>query len=228
MPLTHTYTQGEMEKSPLLIAMKGHPGTGKSTLACSIAAALRCPYLDKDDVRDQTRPIEKALEICQSNNNKHDDQDAYATDLLNDVSYSVLWSIAETQLKMGLSVVIDCPLARAKLFERVLELASKYGARLLVIECRPKDEREWRRRLEERGRGGEGSWHKPCTWERLERLIKGYDGCWEYGTCGVPKLVVDTTAKVERSELILGVLNWIALPISLSSPSPSHFPWKGV
>ncbi|ONM51425.1 hypothetical protein ZEAMMB73_Zm00001d018831 [Zea mays] len=42
---------------PVVVAMKGHPGSGKSTAARAIATALCCPLLDKDDVRDCMLPL---------------------------------------------------------------------------------------------------------------------------------------------------------------------------
>ncbi|KAJ0978647.1 hypothetical protein J5N97_014121 [Dioscorea zingiberensis] len=61
--------------------MKGHPGTGKSTLAQSIVIALHFPVLDKDDVRDATLPLELHHRV--------------PTPLLNNLSYSVLWRLAD-------------------------------------------------------------------------------------------------------------------------------------
>lgn len=163
----------------VVVAMKGHPGSGKSTAARAIASALRCPLLDKDDVRDCTLHLERA---------------AGGSGMLNELSYAVLWRMAERQLQLGLSVVVDSPLSR----RAHLDMLSRLPATLfVVVECRPSDEDEWRRRLEERGGaladGGGDGWHKPKTWAELERLVEGYQGCTDYDIGDVPRIVVDTT-----------------------------------
>ncbi|KAH7533695.1 hypothetical protein FEM48_Zijuj04G0158800 [Ziziphus jujuba var. spinosa] len=198
-----------MEK--VIIAMKGHPGTGKSTVAESISKALKLPLLDKDDVRDSTLSLQRSLLLLTSS------PDA-ASSLLNDLSYLAIWQIASTQLRLGLSLVIDSPLSRPAHLDRLVQLASTYGARLLIVECKPSDEAEWRRRLESRGspspsqaaenETGSG-WHKPSTWRDMERLLEGYGGCTEYDVGGVPKMVVDTTADVSFEELVSGVVEFI-------------------
>ncbi|KAM1919903.1 hypothetical protein ACFX15_023786 [Malus domestica] len=181
---------------PMLVAMKGHPGTGKSTLAHSLSSTLKFPVIDKDDVRDK-------LQALQSH-------PAAASSLLNDTSYSVVWQIASTQLRLGLSVIVDSPLSRRAHLEHLTQLASSCGARVLVVECKPKDEAEWRRRLERRAaaEGGAG-WHKPSTWGDMVRLLDGYGGCTEYDVGDVPKVVVDTTAAVGFEEIVSNVVEFI-------------------
>lgn len=181
-------------RSPVIVAMKGHPGSGKSTLAHSLAQLLRCPLIDKDDVRDCTATLQLTS----------------PTKLLNDLSYDVIWQIASTQLRLGLSVIIDSPLSRRTHLDRLLQLASSTGAQVIVIECKPKDEDEWRRRLERRGASDGSSWHKPATWHDLERLLEGYGGSTDYQVGeDVAKLVVDTTASGGLEEIVSEVVEFI-------------------
>ena len=183
-------------QGPVIIAMKGHPGSGKSTLAQSIARVLRCPLIDKDDVRDSTSPLEPST----------------PDRLLNTLSYDVIWQIASTQLRLGLSVVLDSPLSRRSHLDSLRRLAASSAASLLVVECRPRDHSEWRRRLERRGLGESdgSSWHKPSTWQDLERLLEEYDGCTNYEFGDVPRMVVDTTAQVGLGEMVSAVVEFIA------------------
>ncbi|KAI4305966.1 hypothetical protein L6164_029289 [Bauhinia variegata] len=185
--------------------MKGHPGTAKSTLARFIASSLKIPLLDKDDIPDSSFTLQNSLLLTSP---------ATPSSLLNDLSYHAIWQLASTQLRLRLSVVIDSPLSRKTHLDRLLGIAASVGGRIVIIECKPKDEAEWRRRLERRGGevslspGGPG-WHKPTTWQDIERLLKGYGGCTEYDVGDVPKMVVDTTAPVELGELCSGVLELI-------------------
>ncbi|KAF7833445.1 P-loop containing nucleoside triphosphate hydrolase [Senna tora] len=173
--------------------MKGHPGSGKSTLAHSIASSLRIPLIDKDDIRDSTVSLQHLPTPPPSS-------------LLNDLSYDAIWRLASTQLRLGLGVVIDSPLSRRAHLDRLVSIAESSGARLVVVECKPSDRDEWRRRLERRA----GSSHKPATWRDLERLVEEYGGCTEYDVGDVPKIVVDTTASVGKEEMCSGVVEFIA------------------
>lgn len=180
-----------------VIAMKGHPGTGKSTLAAAVAKSLKCPLIDKDHFRDSTRDVQQQLHLTSP---------AAAGKLLNDLSYDAMWRVAAAQLDLGLSVVVDSPLSRRQQLDRLLDVAAGSGAAVVVVECVPGDEAEWRRRLEARG-GKE--WHKPSTWREMERLLEGYGGCWDYDVGHVPRLVLDTTAPVELAELARRVVEFV-------------------
>ncbi|KAJ7006286.1 hypothetical protein D5086_004517 [Populus alba] len=181
---------------PVIIAMKGHPGTGKSTLASSLASSLKIPLIDKDDVRDCTISIQNS-------------SPATASKLLNDLSYDVVWQIASTQLRLGLSVIIDSPLSRRAHLDRLVQVASSTGSLLVIVECKPLDEGVWRRRLEQRGKGDQASWHKPSTWQDLERLLEGYGGSTDYDVGDVPKIVLDTSAAVAVDELVSRVVDFV-------------------
>lgn len=188
---------GERAKPPAVIAMKGHPGTGKSTLATAIAKSLKCPLIDKDHFRDSTHAVQQQLlQISPTSAGK----------LLNDLSYDAMWRVASAQLGLGLSVVVDSPLSRRQQLDRLMGVAAENGADVVVVECVPGDEAEWRRRLESRG-GKE--WHKPSTWREMERLLEGYGGCWDYDVGHVPRLVLDTTAPVELVELVHRVAEFV-------------------
>ncbi|KAL6647859.1 hypothetical protein ACP70R_015296 [Stipagrostis hirtigluma subsp. patula] len=178
----------QSEQPPVVVvAMKGHPGSGKSTAARAIAAALRCPLLDKDDVRDCTLPLEGLA----------------PAGMLNELSYAVLWRVAERQVRLGLSVVVDSPLSRRAHLDALARLPE---ALVVIVECRPGDEEEWCRRLEERGaavaNGGGDGWHKPKTWDELAKLVEGYQGRTDYDIGDVPRIVLDTTDPTIDAEAI--------------------------
>ena len=96
--------------APLLLLMKGHPGTGKSTIARLVAANLRMTVCDKDDPRDCFQVAEEQF------------GPASAWDL-NALSYKVMFSVASTQLACGQSVVVDCPLSKLDLYQQAQAIA---------------------------------------------------------------------------------------------------------
>ena len=100
----------------VILLLKGQPGSGKSTLARFLAALLGWPLIDKDDARDG----------CQDLAIQHPSID------WNTLSYDVMFRYVESQLRVGLNVIVDCPLARKSLFNRAAELAQQVITVLVI------------------------------------------------------------------------------------------------
>lgn len=94
---------------PTVLLCKGHPCTGKSTLATHLAHILRWPLCDKDDAKDCL--VESGINA--------ELQEA------NEAAYNIMFAVAATQLRCGMSVIIDSPCARRALYNRALDLANR-------------------------------------------------------------------------------------------------------
>jgi len=173
-------TQAPPPPPPLLLCLKGHPGCGKSTLARALAAALRCPLVDKDDARDVLWPLEGAAGGAPSAGPAADAAPPAAD--LNAACYAIALRVAATQLGLGMSVVFDSPLAHARVYAAAAAVAVAAGAVPVVLEVFASDEPAWRARLEARGAADAGTEraHRPATWAALGALLQRYDGCWRW------------------------------------------------
>ena len=119
----------EPTSRPWLLVVAGRPGTGKTTFAKSLAAAMRACYLRVD-------VVETAL--GRLGNEVGPDE------------YVVIQELAASNLLLGSNVVIDAvnPVPEARAGWR--STAHGAGARLIVIETSLTDEGEHRRRVENR------------------------------------------------------------------------------
>lgn len=158
--------------------MKGHPATGKSTLARGLAWHFGWPLIDKDDIKDYTLGLPGG----------------------NELAYAILWQVVATQLALGLSVIADSPLSYPVGYATAQKLAADYGARLLVVETRL-DEAEWQSRLD--ARSPDESAHKICGWTAMQRQLQVYSGCWQYPIAPEHHLVVDTT---QPADFLVGLV----------------------
>jgi predicted kinase len=157
-----------------MIMMKGHPATGKSTLARVLARHLMWPLIDKDDIKDHTLHMPSG----------------------NEIAYEVAWQIAETQLAIGVGVVVDTPLSYEIAYRKGCTVAARQGVPFLIVETRL-DEKRWRTRFEQRSTLEEPT-HKISNWRDMQNLLLRYDGCWEYPIPGERHLVIDTGLPIGR------------------------------
>jgi predicted kinase len=133
-----------MRELMTLIVMRGYPGTGKSTIARAISAALHAPLIDRDILR------QKAVDIF--GNLPH----------VGRFSYELMFALTEEQLSLGLSVVVDSPLTYRTTYEQAKELAQTFHVPMLVVHCQCSPEVQ-KRRLE--GRVGKVSEFQITSWE---------------------------------------------------------------
>ena len=116
-----------------LIVFSGLPGTGKSVLAETVAREYGISVFAKDW-------IEATLlrcELAPTNREKP----------LGSASYHLLTVLAERQLMLGQSVILDSVASTKSIRSTWRELAEKYNATWLVIECVCSDEKVHRAHL---------------------------------------------------------------------------------
>ena len=145
-----------------LILFSGLPGTGKSTMAEAVGRDLGIPVFAKDWleatlVRSELKPM---------NDGKS----------LGFAGYELLTILAERQLMLGQSVILDSVAASQTIRSAWRQLSDQYGADWRVIECICSDEKVHRFRLKERKRNIPG-WHE-LEWSEVER-VKQYYSVWE-------------------------------------------------
>jgi len=145
-----------------LIIFSGLPGTGKSTLAEAMGKDLRIPVFAKDWleatlVRSELQP---------ANEDKP----------LGFAGYELLTVLAERQLMLGQSVILDSVAASPAIRRTWRQLSSQYEADWYVIECVCSDEMLHRSRLKGRQRDIPG-WHE-LEWSEVER-VRRYYTAWE-------------------------------------------------
>ena len=161
-----------MQSRSTFVVMRGYPGTGKSTIARAIAAALHAPLIDRDILR------QKAVDIFGD------------VPLVGPFSYELMFAIAAEQLGLGLSVVVDTPLTYHTTYEQSKALAKAFHTPLLVVHCQCPAEVQ-RRRLE--GRKGKVSQFQITSWEEWMLWKPRFE---EFETEGC---VIDTSHPLDES-----------------------------
>jgi predicted kinase len=159
LPLAHRQT---------LLLLKGHPATGKSTLAGALSRHLSWPLIDKDAIKDHIYDIPRG----------------------NVLAYEIMWHLARLQLEIGLSVVIDSPLSYPLAYATGQKMAEEFAVRLLVVETQL-HETPWQERLEHRLQ--QPPTHRVAGWENMQKLLRDYDASWRYAIAPEHHLKVDTS-----------------------------------
>jgi predicted kinase len=166
-------------KNKKLIVFSGLPGTGKSALAEAIGRELGIPVFAKDWLegvllRSNVVPAETEKQ-------------------LGSVGYDLLTVLAERQLRLEQSVILDSVASTISIRNIWRDLAQRYKADWRVIECICSDSAVHRERLEKRQRGIPG-WHE-LTWADVE-YVRSYFTPWDGN-----RLMLDSMRSMEKNSL---------------------------
>lgn len=120
---------------PIVIFLIGAAGTGKSTIGKLIASEFNFCYLDKDIVCNKLTGL-----LLESKGYSPYERDncAFYSEVVMDIEYQTLLDIADDNLKLGRSVVLDAPfLSYFSKRNYINELSEKYdwkNIKLLVLQ----------------------------------------------------------------------------------------------
>jgi predicted kinase len=168
-----------------LIVFTGLPGTGKSSLAEMSGRELGIPVFAKDWLEASLVRVGIT---------------AGSEKLMGYAGYELLTTLAERQLHLGQSAILDSVASFSWIRERWRQIVATNQAQWRVIECVCSDEALHRARLERRRRNIP-NWSE-LTWADVQR-VKSYYQPWTED-----RLIIDTVAPMEQNfPLVRAYLN---------------------
>lgn len=164
----------------MLVVFAGLPGTGKSALAEVAGHALGIPVFAKDHLEASLRRSARERGLAPE-----------AMPWLGYAGYDLLTTLAERQLRLGQSTILDSVATFERIRAQWRALAAAHGATWRVVECVCSDEAAHRARLGVRERGIPG-WYE-LEWSDVEAVRANYEP-WDE-----ERLIVDAIRPFEEN-----------------------------
>ena len=160
-----------------LIVFSGLPGTGKSTIAEAVGRELGIPVFAKNWVEGALKSSNLVTETTEK--------------YLGSAGYTLLTVLAERQLMLGQSVILDSLASMASIRLVWKSLCKNYKADWRVIECICSDDDIHHTRLKQRQRGIPG-WQE-LEWSDVE-FVRSYYLSWED-----KRLILDSILPIDEN-----------------------------
>ena len=151
---------------PTLILFAGMPGSGKTTLARLVAQKLHIPSFAKDRVQRVLR-------------------DHNLADEASGDGYYIILDLADEQLALGMSVILDATFPLDHFRMVASEIAARHKANFCAVYCYCSDDNVWKRRMNHRVHYVPG-W-RPVGWDDVERM-RGYYQPWRQNALSADSL----------------------------------------
>ncbi len=148
----------ELRQYRRVIMFTGLPGTGKSVLSEQAARMLGCPLFSKDMIE---ATLWRSGVGSEANSGW--------------AAYELMTSLAECQLRLGQSVVLDSVATYERIRSRWRDLAAAHGATFVTVECVCSDEELHQSRLAQRQRSIPG-WYE-IQWDQVALTRSTYEPC---------------------------------------------------
>lgn len=116
-------------QAPMLIAVGGLPGTGKSTLARALADTIGATVRSADETRKRLAGLDENVHP------EHGIDDGIYSDAMNKRVYGSLLDHAVANLNRGRNCILDATFRREEDLDAVGELAARHGAKFVSIRC---------------------------------------------------------------------------------------------
>jgi len=148
--LATAYTRGR----PLLIVMVGLVGSGKTTLAGSLARRLGAVHISSDVTR------KRLAGIVETEHRYDEPASSIYSPEFNRKTYEAIFEQAAEVLKDGTPVILDAAFLRQSERQRAVTLAQELDSDYLVVECRLSPELTQKRLLQRLGEvsASDGRW----------------------------------------------------------------------
>lgn len=167
-----------------LVIFSGLPGTGKTSLACAVASRLKIPLLRIDDI---VAFIPEPMRL--------------QADPFWETMIGIMLNIAEVQLEIGVSVVIDS-VFMGEDRKIAQEIAKRQNVKFRPIYTYISDEKIWHERVAYRAINANPE-DKVATWESIQQQRKWF-APWKIGSA----LFVDGISSLEKN--IAKVLEYVS------------------
>lgn len=174
-----------MRDTPQLIIFSGLPATGKSTLAQALSCELQIPLFSLENLRDHVLP-QRLLVVGPS---------------LNDY-YGMVRALAECQLRLGISVIVESLFPTGKSRQPFFNLAEELqiGFRPIFTYC--SDPVLWRQRMMTRI-AIQSDHQKETGWDIGSNIEKSFENWDESITLFVDTVnPIDENMKVVRAHIL--------------------------